>query len=206
MMNLLASHPQPSKHKTMELSLQPLAASSRVSHRPFAEGDRVVSYLVRSVTNEIERHDVLAAEDVDYRPAGFVFCRWAQLWKPRKIAENSERTLKLTAENLFLTLADPANEPNPANTPLLQFLALMLERKRLLRPRGVTADGERNLFEHVRTHQMYEIPAGELTPEFFVQIQEQVGLLVGSPKKTPAVTAAEPVAPLPGAPAQQKQS
>jgi hypothetical protein len=181
----------------MELSLQPLAAVSRVSSRPFSEGDRVVSYLVRSVTNEIERHDVLAAEDADFRPAGFVFCRWAQLFKPRQLEDNPERTLKLTAENLFLTLADPANEPNPANTPLLQFLALMLERKRLLRPRGVTADGGRNLFEHAKTHQMYEIPAGELTPEFFVKIQEQLGLLVGSPKKSPAGTAAETAAPPP---------
>jgi hypothetical protein len=181
----------------MELSLQPLAAVSRVSNRPFSEGDRVVSYLVRSVTNEIERYDVLAAEDADFRPAGFVFCRWAQLFKPRQFEENPERTLKLTAENLFLTLADPANEPNPANTPLLQFLALMLERKRLLRPRGVTADGGRNLFEHAKTHQMYEIPAGELTPEFFVKIQEQLGLLVGSPKKSPAGTAAETAAPPP---------
>jgi hypothetical protein len=170
----------------MEMSLQPLAAVSRVSNRPFAEGDRVVSYLVRSVTNEIERHDVLAVEDADYRPAGFVFCRWAQLFKPRKADENAERALKLTAENLFLTLADPANEPDPANTPLLQFLALMLERKRLLRPRGVTADGERNRFEHMKTHQVYEIVAGDLTPEFFVKIQEQLGVLVGSTKTAPA--------------------
>jgi hypothetical protein len=185
----------------MELSLQPLAGVSRVSNRPFAEGDRVVSYLVRSVTNEIERHDVFAAEDVDYRPAGFVFCRWAQLYKPRKNDENPERTLKLTAENLFLTLADPANEPNPVNTPLLQFLALMLERKRLLRPRGVTEDGERNRFEHLKTHQMYEIAAGDLTPEFFVKIQEQLGVLVGSSKK--ATAGAEPPPPRPDAPAAE---
>jgi len=177
----------------MELSLQPLAMVSRISNRPFGEGDRVVSYLVRSVTNEIERHDLLAAEDVDYRPAGFIFCRWAQLFKPRRADENPERTLKLTAENLFLTLADPANEPNPANTPLLQFLALMLERKRLLRHRGLSADGECNLFEHAKTHQMYEIAAGDLTPEFFAKIQEQLGVLVGSPKRAP--TGAESVAP-----------
>jgi hypothetical protein len=180
----------------MELSLQPLAAVSRISSRPFAEGERVVSYLVRSVTNEIERHDLLAAEDVDYRPAGFVFCRWAQLFKPRKADENPERALKLTAENLFLTLADPANEPNPANTPLLQFLALMLERKRLIRPRGLSADGERNRFEHMRTHQVYEIAAGDLTPEFFVKLQEQIGVLVGSSKKAPTdVDAAPPARP-----------
>ena len=181
----------------MELSLKPLGAMSRVSGRPFAEGDRVVSYLVRSVTNEIERHDVLAGEDVDYRPAGFVFCRWAQLFKPRKPDENPERALKLTAENLFLTLADPANEPDPANTPLLQFLVLMLERKRVLRPRGAAAEGGRDLFEHVRTHQVYEIPAGELTPEFFVKIQEQLGVLVGAPKSPPAGAPADTATPPP---------
>jgi hypothetical protein len=50
---------------------------------------------------------------------------------------------------------------------------------------------------------MYEIPAGELTPEFFVQIQEQLGLLVGSPKKSTADAAAETATPPPAAPAQQ---
>ena len=168
----------------MELNLQPLAAISRVSSRPFTEGDRVVSYLVRSVINEILRYDVLVDEDAGFRPEGFVFCRWVHRFKPKNLEDNPERLLKLTAENLFLTLADPANEPIPGNTPLLQFLALLLERKRILRPRGRTADGERNLFEHLRTHQMYEIAAGELTPEFFAKIQEQLGVLVGGPKKT----------------------
>lgn len=186
----------------MELSLKPLGATSRVSNRPFAEGDRVVSYLVRSPFNEIERHDVLAGEDVDYRPAGFVFCRWAQLFKPRKIEENPERALKLTAENLFLTLADPANVPDPANAPLLQFLALILERKRILRPRGATAGGDRDLFEHARTHQIYEIPAGKLTPEFFAKIQEQLGLLVGSIRKSPAGAPADTATPPPAAKAE----
>jgi hypothetical protein len=39
---------------------------------------------------------------------------------------------------------------------------------------------------------MYEIPAGELTPEFFVKIQEQLGVLVGPPKKTTAGARSEP--------------
>jgi hypothetical protein len=184
----------------MELNLQPLAAISRVSSRPFREGDRVVSYLVRSVINEILRYDVLLDEDAAFRPEGFVFCRWVHRFKPKNLEDNPERLLKLTAENLFLTLADPANEPIPANTPLLQFLALLLERKRILRPRGRTADGERNLFEHLRTHQMYEIAAGDLTPEFFVKIQEQLSVLVGGPRKTSGPTGADKP---PAAPADQ---
>lgn len=167
----------------MELNLQPLAPTCRVSSRPFREGDRVVSYLVRAAANEAVRYDVLADEDANFHPEGFVFCRWVHIFKPKKAGENPDRLLKLTAENLFLTLADPANEPSPGNTPLLQFLALMLERKRLLRLRGQTADGERNLYEHMRTHQMYEIPTGDLGPEFFVKIKEQLGVLVGGSGK-----------------------
>jgi hypothetical protein len=183
----------------MELNLQPLAAISRISSRPFREGDRVVSYLVRSVINEILRYDVLVDEDAGFRPEGFVFCRWVHRFKPKHLEDNPERLLKLTAENLFLTLADPANEPIPGNTPLLQFLALLLERKRILRPRGRTADGERNLLEHLRTHQMYEIAAGDLTPEFFAKIQEQLGVLVGGPKKTSGPIGTENPSPAPPA-------
>ena len=171
----------------MELNLQPLAPICHASGRAFADGDRVVSYLVRTPLGEMARHDLLAVEDANFRPEGTVLCRWTNVFKPRPSEENRDRVLKLTAENLFVTLADPANEPNPVNTPLLQFLALLLESKRLLRPRGRTADGERNLLEHARTHQMYEIPAGDLSPEFFVKIREQLGVLIGgAPAAKPA--------------------
>jgi hypothetical protein len=171
----------------MEMNLQPLALTCRASGRAFADGDRVVSYLVRTPQGEMARYDLLAAEDANFHPEGFVFCRWINVFKPRPKEENRDRALKLTAENLFVTLADPPNEPNPVNTPLLQFLALLLERKRILRPRGRTPDGERSLLEHARTHQMYEIPAGELSPEFFVKIREQLGgLIKGSERKAEA--------------------
>ena len=114
----------------MELNLQPLAPTCRASGRAFADGDRVVSYLVRTPLGEMARHDLLAVEDANFRPEGTVLCRWTNVFKPRPSEENRDRVLKLTAENLFVTLADPANEPNPVNTPLLQFLALLLERKR----------------------------------------------------------------------------
>jgi hypothetical protein len=171
----------------MELTLHPLAKICRVSGRAFGEGDRVVCHLVREASGEIARHDVLAAEDAVYAKPPFEFCSWTVVFKTRHAEENPGRALKLTADNLFVTLADPATEPNPANTPLLQFLALMLERKKLLRPRGRTPDGERQILEHARTHQLYEIPVGTLDDAFFVQIQGQLDLLLG-----PAKAAAKP--------------
>lgn len=172
----------------MEMNLQPLAPASRASSRPFADGDRIVSYLVRGAANELGRLDLHAEEDATFHPEGAVLCRWVHVFKPKPRDENPERLLKLTAENLFLTLADPANEPSPVNTPLLQFLAVLLERKRRLRSRGQSADGERNLFEHAGTHQLYEIPAGDLSPEFFVKIREQLGVLVGGSEKKAEAT------------------
>ena len=118
-----------------------------------------------------------------------------QAFKPRRADENADRTLKLNAENLFLTLADPTNELNAESTRLVQFLALMLERKKLLRPKGRNADGTKNVYEHAKTKQLHEVPVGELTQEFFVAVQEQLSVLVGTPKpKAPAVEAAAPAA------------
>lgn len=171
----------------MELTLHPLAKTCRASGREFAEGDRVVCHLVREETGEIARHDILATEDATYGKPAFVFCTWTVAFKKKRAEENPGRTLKLTAESLFVTLADPLAEPNEANTPMLQFLALLLERKRILRPRGITSDGARQILEHAKTRQSYEIPVGTLDESFFIKIQGQLDLLVGSPKR-----AAEP--------------
>ncbi len=158
-----------------------------VSGQPFAEGDRVASFLVRGATMEIVRYDLLEAQAAQFMPEGFVACRWVHVFKARG-QENSERALKLSAENLFLTLADPTNELNTESTRLVQFLALMLERKKLLRPKGRSADGAKSVYEHAKTKQLFEVPAGELTPEFFVAVQEQLTVLVGAPKEKPAAT------------------
>jgi hypothetical protein len=175
----------------MELTLHPIATKCFVSGREFQENDRVVSYLVREAPapgqtgEEMARRDLLASEDGRFMPPAFVYCRWVVSFKQRKADENPDLTLKLTAENLFLTLADPAAEPSATNTPLLQFLALMLERKKLIKPRGLSEDGSRNVYEHRATHQLYEVPVGELNVEFFQKIQEHLGVLVGTPKPKP---------------------
>lgn len=199
----------------MELNLHPIATKCYVSGRDFAEHDRVVSYLVREASGEVARRDLLESEDGRFMPPAFIFCRWVVAFKPRRGDDNSERNLKLTAENLFLNLAIPSGATSETiddssqgiNTPLLQFLALMMERKRLIKPVGLTEDGSRQIYEHRASHQRYEVPVGELNQEFFIKIQEHLGVLVGTPKPkatppadaTPATSAAES-APVPAVP------
>jgi len=174
----------------MEMHLQPLAMTCFVSGDPFVEGARVASYLVRvGAALEIVRYDVLEPHAANFVTEGFVACRWVHPFKPRRAGENPDRAMKLTAEHLFVTLADPTTEPTPDNTRLVQFLALMLERKRILKPRGRSADGERNRYEHAKSKAMFEVPVGELTPEFFIAVQEQLSVLVGAPKVKAAVAA-----------------
>ena len=187
----------------MDLQLQPLATQCAVSGETFSPGARVASHLVRvGAALEIVRFDVLETHLGDFRPEGFVACRWVQPFKPRRAGENPDRALKLTAENLFVTLADPMTEPTPENTRLLQFLALMLERKKILRPRGASADGLRPRYEHAKSKAIFEVPAGELTAEFFVAVQEQLSVLVGAPKvaASPAPAPAESAVPAPAEP------
>jgi hypothetical protein len=173
----------------MELNLHPIATKCFVSSREFQENDRVVSYLVREASGEVARRDLLEGEDGRFMPPAFVYCRWVTGFKLRR-EDDSAKMLKLTAENLFLTLATPSGSsvedshagPSAINTPLLQFLALMLERKRQIKLRGMTEDGARQIYEHMASHQLYEVPVGDLNVEFFQKIQEHLGVLVGTPK------------------------
>jgi hypothetical protein len=162
-------------------NLQPLAATCFVTQRRFEDGDRVVSFLVRLPSLEIRRFDVIAGSEDGFAPEGVLACRWVHVFRPRAREGDADRALKLTAENLFLTLADPTTEQTPETARLVQFLALMLERKRVLRSRGRSSDGERNILEHMPTKRLFEVPAGEMTPEFFFAIQRQLAVLVGAP-------------------------
>jgi len=181
----------------MELNLQPRSAACCVSGRPFAEGERVVSFLVRTGDAGIVRGDALESEAPGYAPDGFVICRWTRIFKSPAREDNPERALKLTAESLFLALVDPAAEPTPESTRLAQFLALLLERKRLLRRRGLTPDRTKERYEHARTKEIFDVPAGDLTPEFFAAVHEQLGVLVGGPNPgsgaSPGTVDASPV-------------
>jgi hypothetical protein len=163
----------------MELNLPPPAKSCHVNGEAFVTDERIVSLLVRPDGGEsIERYDLSESAEADFTPPGLVACRWRHIYTPRG-SINPERTLKLTAENLFLTLADPGNELSEAETRLVQFLALMLERKRVLRPKGLTEDGARSIFEHPGTKTRFEVPVGEFTPEFFLAVQDQLSVLLG---------------------------
>ena len=171
----------------MEITnLQVRATACHITGQPFEEGQPVLSMLLNDeASGEVVRVDMLESVREQFSTNHPVICSWVQPYKPRSSVENPERELKMTAEELFLTLAAPANGLSPENIGLVQFLALVLERKRILRLKGTTPDRRSYVYEHAKTKQFYEVPIRELTPEFFLSIQEQMNLLFGKNAETP---------------------
>ena len=62
--------------------LQPLASACAVSRQAFAEGDRVVSFLVRAPSLEVARYDVLADRTEGWDAPGVLACRWVHVSSP----------------------------------------------------------------------------------------------------------------------------
>ena len=145
--NWLASRGARSKQERlepMELNLQPRALACFVTGQPFREGDRVTSLLVRTDSGEIV---ALRRPRGERGLAGAGGIRRLQLGAGLQAAgrrrRTRERALKLTAENLFLTLADPSTRARPRRRArLVRFLALLLERKRSSGRGGAAPDGD----------------------------------------------------------------
>jgi hypothetical protein len=177
----------------MDLNLQPLAPACVISGDHFSPGERVASFLVRHAqSGEIVRYDMKEEAAATFVPSGPVACRWVKHVKARGADEHPDRTMKLTAENLFVTLADPATDPSPDNVRLVQFLALLLERKKVLRPKGLNHDRTKNVYERAKSKELFEVPVADYTPAFFREVQAQLSVLVGEPKKAAAPAPAEP--------------
>ena len=180
----------------MDLNLQPQAETCFVTQTPFSEGARVVSFLVRDPSGEFRRYDCLADAEAGHVPPGDVLCRWTRIFKPRPVGVDAERELKMSAESLFLSLTEDGAGDLSENMQLKQFLALMLERKRVLKNRGLSIGGN-VVYEHMRLKRMIELPAGEMDAAFFLSVRAKLGLLV---KDVPVTVATGPVADAPAPP------
>lgn len=166
----------------MELHIAPISRKSSFSETAFEKDDRVVSLLART-EEEVLRLDVLESEEESYELPGDLICRWTQVFKPRsKDGREAQEALKLTADNLFISLFDGEDGPTQENAKLKHLLGLMLERRRLLRVKA--RDASFTLYIHRPTKNEYAVPNVELDPQFFIENQEKLAFLdASSPDK-----------------------
>lgn len=166
----------------MEISIRSVGDSSGVSRKAFAPGDRVWSYLYRTPEGYLDRVDILEPERDELALDGPIICKWSHVIKEREATEAALRRVALqSADEVFLSLFDEgqeAGDPTPEREASRQrlkfFLALQLERKRILKPLGART------YRHVPTGREIRIPELEITPELISEFRQELSMMGGA--------------------------
>lgn len=163
----------------MDISIRSVGEACALSGKAFEPGDRVWSCLYRTAEGFVERTDVLEEELPNLELDDALLCKWSQVIKPREVTEAEEKRAALqSADDVFLSLFEEAEsaeaapvEVDAARGRLKFFLALQLERKRVLRPLGG------RLFRHMPTKRVVTVPDLDITPELIADFQEEISLM-----------------------------
>lgn len=164
----------------MEWQIKSIARKSAHSEVPFEPGDRVACIIYKDeANNEVGRVDLLASEVDAFKPDGPVLGRWNRVVKhPDEEASSAKETMA-SAEDLFLSLYDTSVLENDVSANALKhILALMLERKRVLRSIGRRPTSGVQTYLHVKQKRNLDVPIVEMSAELMLNIQESIGELI----------------------------
>lgn len=155
-----------------EWQVKPLSRRCAVSGETLHAGDRVVCVVVKPVGREIERLDVAQDRLAEFKPDGLVLGRWSRIIKDKPDEEDREVRARLLAsrEEFFLSLFDTTDDPDGDKAVLKQLLALLLERRRILRPIGAPVAGLQR-YRHQRSESEFAVPVDEISPAQAARIQ-----------------------------------
>ena len=129
----------------MDLSIRRVAKTSSLSGVAFEERETVVCFLYRGTDGELERADLREEEVASWHATGPILCRWRHRLRPVASDDAEARRQSLaSAEELFFALVGEETTEAEGALPggdraerdraiLLNLLALMLERKRVLK-------------------------------------------------------------------------
>lgn len=177
--------------ESMDYQIKPAARQSRISGAQFAPGEAFVSIIHLDSSGELQRVDLQPEEAVQFRPEGPELGRWRRKMREEGDGEAQARREQLqNAEDLFLSLSgapalmtqaveSPADAPDLSSQAgesiavLRFFLALMLERKRLLR----AVPGKRGDYLHVRSKTIFTVDPIALEAETFAFLAEKLDWL-----------------------------
>lgn len=163
----------------MDWHITPIARKSFLTEKEFEKDERVGSALVKTGEEELLRVDVLVSEVTETDLPGELICRWTQVFKPKKDDGKEEaEALKLTTDNLFISLFEGEEEAtlSEENAELKHFLALMLERRRVLRVKARTRKYTR--YVHRPSKREFLVAVVDLEPAFFLENEEKLSFLV----------------------------
>lgn len=162
----------------MDWQFKPPAKSSSVSGEPFDEGERVCCFLYLDEQAQLQRTDVRESEAEGLAVPGRLLGRWTRMMKaPEEERREARKQALATGEEMFLGLYASEAPPSEEQDTLKQLLALMLERKRVLRALGKPA-ADTQIYLHVKSREEFSVPMRRLEPAQVMQIQAQLDALV----------------------------
>ncbi|HKK19173.1 MAG TPA: hypothetical protein VJ952_10885 [Opitutales bacterium] len=164
----------------MDWQIKTLSRKSTLSGESFAPGDRAVSLVyVDEEAGELGRADLHENELGQLEVPGEVLGRWSWLMKaPEEGAPNAAETVA-SAEDFFFSLFEneTARERDQSDA-LKHLLALMLERKRILRAVGPRQSSGTQTYLHVKTKQEVQVPVAGISRELMFKIEDTLGDII----------------------------
>jgi len=122
---------------------------------------------------------VLRDHATSFKPDGILLGRWTREVKERGEEEQAHRAQLLASrEEFFLSLYEDESDPSGDKGVLKHILAMLLERKRIIRQVGV-ADKGLMTYIHSSSKQTYLVPVLDLQPAHILQVGASLDLLVG---------------------------
>jgi len=145
------------------------------TNKPFEEGEFFYTLLYRD-GDGFRREDLSEAAWTERNDNIQPFSFWRSKYEP-PAPPPPEALKKDDAESqLRAMLADP--RPDQVNA--CYILALMLERKRILRP-VESQDDSLLVYEHIKSGDVFTLPNPNLSMEQIPEVQREVGELLGGP-------------------------
>lgn len=163
----------------LEWQIKPLAKKS-AGGSDIKPGDTVVCAVFVDSLGNLDRADFLKGEFDPSAIGGKIIGRWERVvGEDPDEGEKMARKMSLaSSEDFFLSLFDDSSEVVAEEADIVkQMLALLLERKRVLRPLGRPSAGVQK-YLHPATKREFDVPQRSLDENLIAKIQSQLGSII----------------------------
>ena len=162
----------------MSWNFKTIADTSALSKSTFLDGEHVICLIYKDIEKgEIGRADIRSEELDDFKLPGDLLGRWRRKVKKPENGHFTVREKVASAEDFFFSLYESRdNAESCEETNALKYiLALVLERKRIIRAQGKRKRTGNQPYIHVRTKHVLDVPIVDISANLMIRIQETVG-------------------------------
>ena len=167
----------------MDWHFKTIARKSCLTDNFFVTGDKIVSLIyIGDKAEELSRADLLSTEVDKFKIDGDLLGRWTCVIKEVGLQTDDSYQRIASADELFLSLyndhSGEGQQVHLESSALKHLLALMLERKRVLRAIGPRAKQGDQLYYYSKNKQEYCVPVVDISADLMLRIQDVIGDVV----------------------------